>query len=186
MTIKAIGMGIGVASLLTLSGCATIKANQQRNIERQSMRSLPTAQERQDILNAVKSIEPTLLVGSEKPGRWLLVNEMPTLLGNAEDTKEYLNVDSPYRRKNVALGEVKLIKANGGYSDITYRVFCKDGYYRAYSVTQYTKNHTKVPWLFTLGEDDYDEGVPDRHIKLAKHICALSGFYKGMPDSSKK
>lgn len=45
------------------------------------MRSLPTAQEYQDILDAVKKVEPTTVVGSEKPRRWLLVNEIPPLLG---------------------------------------------------------------------------------------------------------
>jgi len=179
-------LAIALASLLTVSGCATLNEVQQRNIDKQAMRSLPTAQEYQDILDAVKKVEPTTVVGSEKPRRWLLVNEIPPLLGNAENQKEYLDVDSPYRSRNVAYGEVRSVKASGAYTDTTYRVFCEDGYYRAYTVNQYTRNHNKIPWLLALGRDDYDKGVFEHHIKMAKHICALSGFYKGMPDSSKK
>ncbi|PNK60801.1 hypothetical protein [Psychrobacter sp. FDAARGOS_221] len=178
-------LAVALASLLTISGCATLKEVQERNIEKQAMRSLPTAEEYQDILDAVKTIQPTTLVGSEKPKRWLLVNETPPLFGNAENEKEYLDVDSPYRSSNVAFGDVKSVKASGAYTDTSYRVFCEDGYYRAYTVTQYTRNHNKIPWLLSRS-DDHDTGVFDHHIKMAKHICALSGFYKGMPDSSKK
>nr|WP_241878825.1 hypothetical protein [Psychrobacter sp. PraFG1]UNK05425.1 hypothetical protein MN210_00190 [Psychrobacter sp. PraFG1] len=80
-------LAIALASLLTVSGCATLNEVQQRNIDKQAMRSLPTAQEYQDILDAVKKVEPTTVVGSEKPRRWLLVNEIPPLLGNAENQK---------------------------------------------------------------------------------------------------
>lgn len=179
---KVTGLIASICMVSILSGCTTINTLQEKGREKQSRKSLPTAQEYQDILKKVDSVQPSTLPGSKKPARWLLMDETSALFNKAESYKEYLDVDSPYRQKNVALGKVKLLKPSGGYRDTTYRVFCGEGYYRAYMVDEYTANHNKVPWLFALNSGDHDEGVPDSHIALAKHICALSGFYKGMPE----
>lgn len=161
-----------------LSGCATINERSENYKKQLTAKSLATAEERAKILAKLKGLPNT----NKTQPNWLFIREIDNIFTSSkETTKDYLNVNSVRRVNNVAFGEVRVVSPKGNYSDITYRVFCQDGYIRKYSVKSYNKDHSRRPNLLTLNpKDDYDNPVADNEIELAKNICVLAGFYEGM------
>ncbi|WP_435950321.1 hypothetical protein [Psychrobacter sp. DM8] len=169
------------SSILVLSSCSVYDGRSEQYKQKLISKSLVSAQERDDILAKAQALPE---VDSDQP-RWLLVREYDNILipGN-ETTKSYLNVNSIIQLKNVAFGDVKEVSPNKNYTVTTYRVFCQDGFIRKYKVSSYNENNEKKSeFLSSLSEEAYDEGIASNDENMAKSICALAGFYKGMdPD----
>lgn len=165
---------------LFLSGCATINERGENYKKQLTTKSLATVEERANILAKVR----TLPNPDKTQPTWLFIREFDNIFTSSkETTKDYLNVNSVRRVKNVAFGDVRVISPKENYSDITYRVFCQKGYIRKYSVKSYNKDNSRRPNILTLNpKDDYDEPIADNEIELAKNICVLAGFYEGMAE----
>ena len=166
------------SAILTLSGCTAYKGLSEENRQKVISKSLVSVEERDAILAKVETLPK---VESDQP-KWLLVKEYDNiLLSGHEMTQSYLDVNSVLRFKNVAFGKVKTISPTKNYSVTTYRVFCQDGYIRKYEVTHYNENGEKrSDFLSSLSKDAYDEHIAPKDENMAKSICALAGFYKGM------
>lgn len=166
------------SSILTFSGCAIYQGVSEENKQKFIDKSLVSMEERDAILAEVETLPN---VDSNKP-KWLFVKEYDNvLISGHETTKSYLDVNSVLRFKNVAFGNVKTISPTKNYSVTTYRVFCQEGYIRKYKVTHYNENDEKRSELLSsLSKNAYDEQIGHNNESIAKSICALAGFYKGM------
>ncbi|WP_179207254.1 hypothetical protein [Psychrobacter sp. JB385] len=169
---------ITCSSILALSSCMVYDGRSEQYRQKLISKSLVSAQERDNILAKAQALPE---VDSDQP-RWLLVREYDNILtsGN-ETTKSYLDVNSILQFKNVAFGKVKKISPNKNYTVTNYRVFCQDGYIRKYEVDNYDENGAKKSeFISSLSENGYDEPIAPKDENMAKSICALAGFYKGM------